>query len=376
MSTHYEMLGVPHDASRDELAKAYRAAARRAHPDTGGTAEEFAAVTRAWEVLGDPASRADYDRELRPDDAWAAAGWGRDDATQAPEGHAEAAPDARADQWASGWGTEQAGAVGAARGVDPFSGGPVELVPITLPPLRNRPPSLVADVVLGAAMAGAAIGTVLLTAAGLPGGDVIVGALAGLALAAVFLGLAAVVIAPGGVAPPSRDVARFLAYGPVALVLIAARAGVALLGAVGLAALSAVLFVWLSGRRRRRHHGSLRLKLRQGKALAELRESRERAERWNAVREACGAPGARIVRIDKRVGHQRNVRRVMDARTRKRSTVALRAFTVPGTWAVIDENDDVLCTAHGLAPRDWESWLPGGTPGTTGSWWRRRPSLR
>lgn len=58
----YEVLGVSVTASPVELKQAYRRKQRSAHPDTGGTAERFHALQSAWEVLGEPARRADYDR--------------------------------------------------------------------------------------------------------------------------------------------------------------------------------------------------------------------------------------------------------------------------------------------------------------------------
>lgn len=60
----YDTLGVRPDASLDEIKKAYRALARRTHPDTGGDAMKplFLSVTAAWELLSDPVRRAEYDR--------------------------------------------------------------------------------------------------------------------------------------------------------------------------------------------------------------------------------------------------------------------------------------------------------------------------
>lgn len=62
----YEVLGVPRDASGEELKRAYRAKAREYHPDTNqdGTesGEQFKEISLAYEVLKDPERRARYDR--------------------------------------------------------------------------------------------------------------------------------------------------------------------------------------------------------------------------------------------------------------------------------------------------------------------------
>lgn len=74
IATHYDLLGVPADASIEAIRLAYRNAAREHHPDvarsgaaavSGGVASErMAALNEAWRVLGDPARRARYDVEL------------------------------------------------------------------------------------------------------------------------------------------------------------------------------------------------------------------------------------------------------------------------------------------------------------------------
>jgi curved DNA-binding protein CbpA len=60
----YIVLGVARQASADEIARAYRRAARTSHPDSGedGSPERFQAVSDAYEVLRDPRRRATYDR--------------------------------------------------------------------------------------------------------------------------------------------------------------------------------------------------------------------------------------------------------------------------------------------------------------------------
>jgi len=60
--TPYEVLGVPASADQNELRRAYRRLLRETHPDTGGSADRFHAVQAAWERIGDPAARAQYDR--------------------------------------------------------------------------------------------------------------------------------------------------------------------------------------------------------------------------------------------------------------------------------------------------------------------------
>ena len=60
----YRILGVDPSASDDEIGRAFRALARRFHPDVGPDPSDraFSEVARAWEVLGSPSRRADYDR--------------------------------------------------------------------------------------------------------------------------------------------------------------------------------------------------------------------------------------------------------------------------------------------------------------------------
>ena len=64
----YQLLGVPREASREDIAQAWRRRARAEHPDSrpGDAAApgRFRALAGAWHVLGDPARRAAYDQEL------------------------------------------------------------------------------------------------------------------------------------------------------------------------------------------------------------------------------------------------------------------------------------------------------------------------
>lgn len=59
--SHYEVLGVDKGAKPEEVKKAYRRKAERAHPDKGGSDEEMAEVNQAYEVLSNPERRQLYD---------------------------------------------------------------------------------------------------------------------------------------------------------------------------------------------------------------------------------------------------------------------------------------------------------------------------
>jgi len=62
---YYDALGVPRNASQDDIKKAYRRLAMQYHPDRNkddGAEARFKQVTEAYEVLADPEKRARYDR--------------------------------------------------------------------------------------------------------------------------------------------------------------------------------------------------------------------------------------------------------------------------------------------------------------------------
>jgi curved DNA-binding protein CbpA len=64
----YQLLGVPREASRNQIAQAWRRRARAEHPDSRpGDADapgRFRALAEAYQVLGDPGRRAAYDRAI------------------------------------------------------------------------------------------------------------------------------------------------------------------------------------------------------------------------------------------------------------------------------------------------------------------------
>lgn len=66
---YYKVLKVSPKATNAEIKSAYRRLARKLHPDLNGGAEEaasleFARVAKAYEILGNPQARADYDKKL------------------------------------------------------------------------------------------------------------------------------------------------------------------------------------------------------------------------------------------------------------------------------------------------------------------------
>lgn len=63
---YYEVLGVPRDATQDQIKKAYRKLAKAYHPDAhpGNKEyeEKFKQINEAYEVLGNPENRKKYDQ--------------------------------------------------------------------------------------------------------------------------------------------------------------------------------------------------------------------------------------------------------------------------------------------------------------------------
>jgi len=58
----YRLLQVIPEAEPEVIRAAYRALARKHHPDTGGSEAQMAMLNLAWETLRDGKKRAEYDR--------------------------------------------------------------------------------------------------------------------------------------------------------------------------------------------------------------------------------------------------------------------------------------------------------------------------
>lgn len=70
MRDYYEVLQIQPSADPEVVAAAFRALARKHHPDRGGATGRMAELNEAWAVLRDPERRAGYDRSRAS--AWAA----------------------------------------------------------------------------------------------------------------------------------------------------------------------------------------------------------------------------------------------------------------------------------------------------------------
>jgi hypothetical protein len=63
---YYAVLGVSEDATAADLDRAFRGAARKRHPDGGGSEEAMKSLNEAHDILSDPETRQAYDAERKP----------------------------------------------------------------------------------------------------------------------------------------------------------------------------------------------------------------------------------------------------------------------------------------------------------------------
>ena len=58
----YEILGVQRNASQEDIKRAFRNLAKEHHPDRGGDEKKFKEINSAYQVLGNPEKRQQYDQ--------------------------------------------------------------------------------------------------------------------------------------------------------------------------------------------------------------------------------------------------------------------------------------------------------------------------
>jgi molecular chaperone DnaJ len=67
-SNHYQTLEIHETATQAEIKQAYRRLAKQLHPDSqryGASHDRITLLNAAYEILGDPQQRSDYDRQRR-----------------------------------------------------------------------------------------------------------------------------------------------------------------------------------------------------------------------------------------------------------------------------------------------------------------------
>ncbi|MEK7500649.1 MAG: DnaJ C-terminal domain-containing protein, partial [Patescibacteria group bacterium] len=62
MKDYYQVLGIDRKASQEEIKKSYRQKAHQYHPDRGGDEAKFKEINEAYQILGNPDKRAQYDQ--------------------------------------------------------------------------------------------------------------------------------------------------------------------------------------------------------------------------------------------------------------------------------------------------------------------------
>ena len=59
---YYEVLGLPNNASNEEIKKTYKNLVKKYHPDIGGSIEMFKQIAKAYQILSNPTTRRRYDQ--------------------------------------------------------------------------------------------------------------------------------------------------------------------------------------------------------------------------------------------------------------------------------------------------------------------------
>ncbi len=364
----YAVLGTSKAADALEIARAYRRALRRTHPDMGGTAEEFAAVQEAWRALRDPADHAGEDGAR---DEWAVGGWG-----VAIDEPAQASAAERSTQGGAA-GTEpddaagSSGARGSERDTDPggeetqgprdigspFAPGAIELPePELRAPAPARAPRFgTVDRSLRLGVLGSGLGSmaILLVAGPRLEGTALAGAgfLVLLALYSVFVqrvngarGLWPVALISVGLVV-WIIVTSFSTLSSAAILLL-------LYMAVGVVALNWLLL-------RKEHRAEIpRSRMNAARRVGSRLDQHHLAAEWNISREALRTPGARVERLlesSSRGGSWRGT--FVDPQTMRTSDRKFDRNLPEGTWVVFGGTGEVLATAPSNAPEAWQRVL-------------------
>jgi len=352
--THYDVLGVPRDADRQEIARAYRAAMRRLHPDAVGgeapverteTADELIAVQAAWRVLGDPEARVAYDRELGSSaDLWDDLGWGA--AVGDPE-HGAAAPRPDADEPPTRRPRPAPGPVPAPSAEPwrtPYAPGAVR---VPEPVLPEGPPTR-------SALDWAVIAAAGLLGAATVGGIVEIGLshLVGVGAAVGYVALLAGIV--GTTLEFQRgDQARAAGFAITVFWVVLSpgvpfRFGTPATVVGGLAAAAIAAGVWAVRRRRRA------VRRRQLDRTARVNAYHGAVE-WNRVREALRAPGSHVERCSG--VYNSDDPRYMRAVHPETGEETIRETGRPlprHAWIVVADDGEVLCAAP---PGALDAWL-------------------
>lgn len=360
----YSRLGVERTATDRELAAAYRRAARRHHPDKGGSQAAFAAVEEAYRVLRAADSRSAYDARLRLDASepcvdWENVGWGVsvDEAEPATEPAATPGPGGESGP-VSRWRARRRPR-DLRGGPNPFSPGAVAL-PLVDPGPFPLPPVPAWFTVATACAAGATGIAILATGLMLGIGTDWFLLLWMSPLYPVFLFL---FVRP-------RPLGRTRALLPLWVPLGRALFDPGLAPGTVVVFLELIALLLLAGTAERlrflHKHSAFRVQRIAGQRRAEMLHRRLLAAEWNRAREALRAPGSRAVLAGVVAGPDGGDsgvdRRCWDPLLGAPVVLRLPTSAAQGRWLVVDAAGTVLaCVPHG-SPEAWHAELASAAP--------------